>query len=90
MAMAAYFLLYTKNDRSYSDLNRIGMYMSDGVVLTEHDEQFERMAKEMGKPYVVIDVKDVSKIPVGLYDQLWHEAVMKRPKKDDDDDDFLF
>ena len=75
---------------SFSDLNRIGMYMSDGVVLTEHDEQFERMAKEMGKPYVVIDVKDVSKIPVGLYDQLWHEAVMKRPKKDDDDDDFLF
>lgn len=75
---------------SFSDLNRIGMFLSDGVVLREHDEAFERMAREMGKPYVVIDEGDAAKTPIGLYDQLWHEAVMKRPKKEDDDDDFLF
>ena len=72
------------------DLNRIGMFMSDGVVLNEHNETYERMAREMGKPTVIIDPEDMVSAPVGLYDRLWDEVVRNRPKDENDDDGFLF
>lgn len=72
------------------DLNRIGMFMSDGVVLNEPDERYMRMAREMGKPVVVIDKENIASAPVELYDRLWDEVVRSRPKEDDDDEGFLF
>lgn len=72
------------------DLNRIGMFMSDGVVLNEPDERLERMAREMGKPVVVLDPENPVAAPVDLYDRLWDEVVRNRPKTDDDSDGFLF
>jgi starch synthase len=72
------------------DLNRIGMFMSDGVILNEPNERYERMAREMGKPIVVLSPEDMVSTSVGLYDQLWDEVVRNRPKEDDDDDGFLF
>lgn len=72
------------------DLNRIGMFMSDGVILNEPNERYERMAREMGKPIVVLAPEDMVSTSVGLYDQLWDEVVRNRPKEDDDDDGFLF
>lgn len=72
------------------DLNRIGMFMSDGVILNEPNERYERMAREMGKPIVVLSPGDMVSTSVGLYDQLWDEVVRNRPKEDDDDDGFLF
>lgn len=72
------------------DLNRVGMFMSDGVVLNEHDERYERMAREMGKPVAVLDAGDIAAEPTKLYDMLWDEVVKNRPKKEDDDDGFLF
>lgn len=72
------------------DLNRIGMFMSDGVILNEPNERYERMAREMGKPIVVLAPEDMVSTSVGLYDQLWDEVIRNRPKEDDDDDGFLF
>ena len=72
------------------DLNRIGMFMSDGVILNEPNERYERMAREMGKPIVVLSPEDMVSTSVGLYDQLWDEVIRNRPKEDDDDDGFLF
>ncbi|MBO7348122.1 MAG: glycogen/starch synthase [Bacteroidaceae bacterium] len=72
------------------DLNRIGMFMADGVVLTAENEHFQRMAKEMAKPVVIIDKENLAQNTVDLYDRLWDEAVQKRPKKEDEDDGFLF
>ena len=72
------------------DLNRIGMFMSDGVILNEPNELYERMAREMGKPIVVLSPEDMVSTSVGLYDQLWDEVIRNRPKEDDDDDGFLF
>lgn len=72
------------------DLNRVGMFMSDGVVLNEPNEHYERMAREMGKPVVVLDPENIVSSPVSLYDRLWDEVVRNRPKDDDDDDGFLF
>ncbi len=72
------------------DLNRIGMFMSDGVILNESNERYERMAREMGKPIVVLSPEDMVSTSVGLYDQLWDEVIRNRPKEDDDDDGFLF
>ena len=72
------------------DLNRIGMFMSDGVILNEPNERYERMAREMGKPIVVLSPEDMVSTSVGLYDQLWDEVVRNRPKEDDNDDGFLF
>jgi starch synthase len=72
------------------DLNRIGMFMSDGVILNEPNERYERMAREMGKPIVVLSPEDMVSTSVGLYDQLWDEVVRNRPKEDVDDDGFLF
>lgn len=72
------------------DMNRIGMFMADGIVLTSENERFLRMAKEMGKPVVVIDKEDLAKNPTEIYDNLWDEAVRKRPKKEEEDDDFIF
>lgn len=72
------------------DLNRIGMFMSDGVILNEPHERYERMAREMGKPIVVLSPEDMVSTSVGLYDQLWDEVIRNRPKEDDDDDGFLF
>ena len=72
------------------DLNRIGMFMSDGVILNEPNERYERMAREMGKPIVVLSPEDMVSTSVGLYDQLWDEVVRNRPKEDDDNDGFLF
>jgi hypothetical protein len=66
------------------------MLMSDGVVLNEPDERYERMAKEMGKPLVVLDKENIASSPTGLYDRLWDEVVRNRPKEEDDDDGFLF
>lgn len=67
------------------DMNRVGMFMSDGVVLLEHDERLERMAKEMGKPCVVIDQDNLAQTPTQLYDKLWDEVVRNRPRTDDDE-----
>lgn len=72
------------------DLNRIGMFMSDGVVLNEPNERFERMAREMGKPVVVLDPENIVSAPTSLYDRLWDEVVKNRPKDDDDDEGYLF
>lgn len=72
------------------DLNRVGMFMSDGVILNEPNETYERMAREMGKPVAVLDKKDIAAEPTRMYDMLWDEVVKRRPKKDDDDDGFLF
>lgn len=72
------------------DLNRIGMFMSDGVILNEPNERYERMAREMGKPIVVLSPEDMVSTSAGLYDQLWDEVIRNRPKEDDDDDGFLF
>ena len=72
------------------DLNRIGMFMSDGVILNEPNERYERMAREMGKPIVVLSPEDMVSTSVGLYDQLWDEVIRNRPKEDDEDDGFLF
>jgi hypothetical protein len=48
------------------------------------------MAKEMGKPLVVLDKENIASSPTGLYDRLWDEVVRNRPKEEDDDDGFLF
>jgi starch synthase len=72
------------------DLNRIGMFMSDGVVLNEPNERYERMAREMGKPIVVLDPDNIATVPAALYDLLWDEVVRKRPKDDNADDGYLF
>lgn len=72
------------------DLNRIGMFMSDGVILNEPNERYERMAREMGKPVVVLDPENIVSAPTELYDRLWDEVVRNRPKDDNDDDGFLF
>lgn len=72
------------------DLNRVGMFMSDGVVLNEPNEKFERMAREMGKPVVILDPENIVSEPTKLYDRLWDEVVRNRPKQDDDDDGYLF
>lgn len=72
------------------DLNRVGMFMSDGVILNEPSERYERMAREMGKPVMVIDPENLTAAPTELYDRLWEEVVSRRPKKDDDDEGFLF
>lgn len=75
---------------SLEDMNRIAMFMSDGVVLTEPNEHYERMAREMGKPVVTLDPENIVAAPVDLYDRLWDEVVRNRPKEDDDDEGFLF
>lgn len=75
---------------SLEDLNRIAMFMSDGVVLNEPNEHYQRMAKEMGKPLVVLDPDNIASAPTELYDRLWDEVVKNRPKEDEDDDGFLF
>lgn len=72
------------------DLDRIGMFMSDGVVLNEPNEKYERMAREMGKPVVVLNPENIVSEPTKLYDLLWDEVVRNRPKQDDDDDGYLF
>ena len=72
------------------DLNRIGMFMSDGVVLNEPNDHYMRMAREMGKPVVVIDKENIASAPSDLYDRLWDEVVRSRPKEEDDDEGFLF
>ena len=72
------------------DLNRIGMFMSDGVILNEHNEYYQRMAKEMGKPVVILDPENLVSAPLDLYDTLWDEVVRNRPKEEDDDEGFLF
>jgi starch synthase len=72
------------------DMNRIGMFMSDGVILNEPNERYERMAREMGKPVVVLDPDNIASAPTELYDRLWDEVVRNRPKDDNDDDGFLF
>lgn len=72
------------------DLNRIGMFMSDGVVLNEPNERFERMAREMGKPVAILDPENMVSAPTELYDRLWDEVVRNRPKDDDDDEGYLF
>lgn len=72
------------------DLNRIGMFMSDGVVLNEPNDHYMRMAREMGKPVVVIDNENIASAPSDLYDRLWDEVVRSRPKEEDDDEGFLF
>lgn len=75
---------------SLDDMNRIAMFMSDGVVLNEPNEHYERMAREMGKPVVTLDPENIVSAPVDLYDRLWDEVVRNRPKEDDDDEGFLF
>lgn len=72
------------------DLNRIGMFMSDGIVLNEPNERYERMAREMGKPVVVLESENIASAPTELYDRLWDEVVRNRPKDDNDDDGYLF
>ena len=72
------------------DLNRIGMFMSDGVVLNEPNERYERMAREMSKPVVVLESENIASAPTELYDRLWDEVVRNRPKDDNDDDGYLF
>lgn len=72
------------------DLNRIGMFMSDGVILNEPNERYERMAKEMGKPVVVLDMDNITLAATEMYDRLWDEVVRNRPKEDDDDEGYLF
>lgn len=72
------------------DLNRIGMFMSDGVVLNEPNEYYQRMAREMGKPVAILDLENLVAAPLELYDTLWDEVVRNRPKEEDDDEGFLF
>ena len=72
------------------DLTRIGMFMSDGVILNEPNEYYQRMAKEMGKPVVILDPENLVSAPLDLYDTLWDEVVRNRPKEEDDDEGFLF
>ena len=72
------------------DLNRIGMFMSDGVILNEPNERYERMAKEMGKPVAVLDMDNITLAATEMYDRLWDEVVRNRPKDDDDDEGYLF
>ena len=72
------------------DLNRIGMFMSDGVILNEPNERYERMAKEMGKPVAVLDMDNITLAATEMYDRLWDEVVRNRPKEDDDDEGYLF
>lgn len=72
------------------DLNRIGMFMSDGVVLNEPNEYYQRMAREMGKPVAILDPENLVAAPLELYDTLWDEVVRNRPKEEDDDEGFLF
>ena len=72
------------------DLNRIGMFMSDGVVLNEPNEYYQRMAREMGKPVAILDPENLVAAPLELYDTLWDEVVRTRPKEEDDDEGFLF
>lgn len=76
--------------KGLQDLNRIGMFMSDGVVLTEPNEHYERMAQEMGKPVAVLNSENLAENPTALYDRLWDEVVRNRPKEDNDDEGFLF
>jgi starch synthase len=76
--------------KGLQDLNRIGMFMSDGVVLTEPNEHYERMAREMGKPVAVLNSENLAENPTALYDRLWDEVVRNRPKEDNDDEGFLF
>jgi starch synthase len=76
--------------KGLQDLNRIGMFMSDGVVLTEPNEHYERMAREMGKPVAVLNSENLAENPTALYDWLWDEVVRNRPKEDNDDEGFLF
>lgn len=76
--------------KGLQDLNRIGMFMSDGVVLTEPNEHYERMAREMGKPVAVLNSENLAENPTALYDSLWDEVVRNRPKEDNDDEGFLF
>ena len=71
------------------DLNRIGMFMSDGVVLNEPNEYYQRMAREMGKPVAILDPENLVAAPLELYDTLWDEVVRNRPKEEDDDEGFL-
>lgn len=73
----------------FSDLNRIGMFMSDAVVLTEPNEHYERMAREMGKPYVIMTQDNYTSSTLNIYDTLWDEVVRNRPKEEEDDG-FLF
>ena len=76
--------------KGLQDLNRIGMFMSDRVVLTEPNEHYERMAREMGKPVAVLNSENLAENPTALYDRLWDEVVRNRPKEDNDDEGFLF
>lgn len=76
--------------KGLQDLNRIGMFMSDGVVLTEPNEHYERMAREMGKPVAVLNSENLAENPTALYDRLWDEVVRNRTKEDNDDEGFLF
>ena len=76
--------------KGLQDLNRIGMFMSDGVVLTEPNEHYESMAREMGKPVAVLNSENLAENPTALYDRLWDEVVRNRPKEDNDDEGFLF
>ncbi|MBR5575951.1 MAG: glycogen/starch synthase [Bacteroidaceae bacterium] len=76
--------------KGLQDLNRIGMFMSDGVVLTEPNEHYERMAREMGKPVAILNSESLAEGPTALYDRLWDEVVRNRPKEDVDDEGFLF
>lgn len=76
--------------KGLQDLNRIGMFMSDGVVLMEPNKHYERMAREMGKPVAVLNSENLAENPTALYDKLWDEVVRNRPKEDNDDEGFLF
>ena len=83
--------LYTLGSlTNLEDLNRIGMFMSDGVVLNEPNEYYQRMAREMGKPVAILDPENLVAAPLELYDTLWDEVVRNRPKEEDDDEGFLF
>ena len=72
-----------------NDINRIGMYMCDAVLLRKPNPEYERMAKFMGKPLAIMDPEAPAQTTTELYDRLWKEILAKRPKKDDDDG-FLF
>jgi hypothetical protein len=65
------------------------MFMSDAVVLTEPNEHYERMAREMGKPYVIMTQDNYTSSTLNIYDTLWDEVVRNRPKEEEDDG-FLF
>lgn len=76
--------------RGLDDMNRVGMFMSDAVMLLQPDERFMRMAREMGKPVVVLPPDMNVDGITSLYDTLWDEIVRNRPKDDDEDEGFLF